>query len=376
MSDIYPSPPFTCRRLVLKLGTSVLTAGSPQLNRPRMLDIVRQCAQLHAAGVEVVVVSSAAITAGRERLGGRPLPQAIPARQMLAAVGQSRLMAHYEQFFDIYGIVVGQVLLTRSDLDHRPRYLNARDTLQALLAAGITPIINENDAVSTDEIKLGDNDNLSALVANLVEADLLLLLTDQPGLFTADPRSDPNAQLIAEVEHIDDQVRALAGGSRSGLGTGGMSTKLAAADLARRGGAEVVIAAGSAPDVVLRVAQGERVGTRFRPLANRLESRKRWLLGGPAPAGRILVDDGAAAALGSQGRSLLPVGIVGVEGQFQRGDTVRICNEEGREIARGLSRYGAASLDRIKGRRSEEIAAILGYENSPEVVHRDDLVVL
>lgn len=376
MPDTFPSSPFTCRRLVLKLGTSVLTAGSPQLNRPRMLDIVRQCAQLHAAGVEVVVVSSAAITAGRERLGGRPLPQAIPARQMLAAVGQSRLMAHYEQFFDIYGIVVGQVLLTRSDLDHRPRYLNARDTLQALLAAGITPIINENDAVSTDEIKLGDNDNLSALVANLVEADLLLLLTDQPGLFTADPRSDPNAQLIAEVEHIDDQVRALAGGSRSGLGTGGMSTKLAAADLARRGGAEVVIAAGSAPDVVLRVAQGERVGTRFRPLANRLESRKRWLLGGPAPAGRILVDDGAAAALGSQGRSLLPVGIVGVEGQFQRGDTVRICNEEGREIARGLSRYGAASLDRIKGRRSEEIAAILGYENSPEVVHRDDLVVL
>jgi glutamate 5-kinase len=368
--------PFFCRRLVIKLGTSVLTAGSPQLNRPRMLDIVRQCARLHAAGVEVVVVSSAAITAGRERLGHRPLPQAMPAKQMLAAVGQSRLMAHYEQFFDIYGIVVGQVLLTRSDLDHRPRYLNARDTLQALLAGGIVPIINENDAVSTDEIKLGDNDNLSALVANLVEADLLLLLTDQPGLFTADPRTDPAAQLISEVERIDDQVRALAGGSRSGLGTGGMSTKLAAADLARRGGAEVVIAAGSVADVVLRVAQGERVGTRFRPLANRLESRKRWLLGGPAPAGRVVVDAGAAAALGSQGRSLLPVGVVRVEGRFERGDTVRICNGEGHEIARGLTRYGAASLERIKGRRSEEIAGILGYENSPEVVHRDDLVVL
>jgi len=353
-----------------------LTAGSPQLNRPRMLDIVRQCARLHAAGVEVVVVSSAAITAGRERLGGRPLPQAISAKQMLAAVGQSRLMAHYEQFFDIYGIVVGQVLLTRSDLDNRSRYLNARDTLQALLAARITPIINENDAVSTDEIKLGDNDNLSALVANLVEADLLLLLTDQPGVFTADPRTDPTARLIPEVEQIDDTLRALAGGSRSGLGTGGMSTKLAAADLARRGGAEVVIAAGSVADVVLKVAQGERVGTRFRPLANRLESRKRWLLGGPAPAGRILVDDGAAAALASQGRSLLPVGVVGVEGRFERGDTVRICNGAGREIARGLVRYGATSLERIKGRRSEEIAAILGYENSPEVVHRDDLVVL
>jgi glutamate 5-kinase len=376
MPDTPAYSPFSCRRLVLKLGTSVLTAGSPQLNRPRMLDIVRQCARLHAAGVEVVVVSSAAITAGRERLGGRPLPQAIPARQMLAAVGQSRLMAHYEQFFDIYGIVVGQVLLTRSDLDHRSRYLNARDTLQALLAARITPIINENDAVSTDEIKLGDNDNLSALVANLVEADLLLLLTDQPGLFTADPRTDPAAQLIPEVERIDDTLRALAGGSRSGLGTGGMSTKLAAADLARRGGAEVVIAAGSVADVVLRVAQGERVGTRFRPLANRLESRKRWLLGGPAPAGRILVDEGAAAALASQGRSLLPVGVVRVEGRFERGDTVRICNGEGREIARGLTRYGAASLDKIKGYRSEEIAAVLGYENSPEVVHRDDLVVL
>ncbi len=374
MSSSYNS--FSCRRLVLKLGTSVLTAGSPQLNRPRMLDIVRQCARLHAAGVELIVVSSAAITAGRERLGGRPLPQAMPAKQMLAAVGQSRLMAHYEQFFDIYGIVVGQVLLTRSDLDNRSRYLNARDTLHALLAAGITPIINENDAISTEEIKLGDNDNLSALVSNLVEAELLLILTDQPGLFTADPRTDPSAQLIAEVETIDDELRELAGGSRSGLGTGGMSTKLAAADLARRGGAEVVIAAGSVEDVVLRVAQGQRVGTRFPPLANRLESRKRWLLGGPAPAGRILVDDGAAAALASQGRSLLPVGVVRVEGRFERGDTVRICNSAGREIARGLSRYGAASLEQIKGRRSEEIAAILGYENSPEVVHRDDLVVL
>jgi glutamate 5-kinase len=376
MPDPSSLSPFICRRLVLKLGTSVLTAGSPQLNRPRMLDIVRQCARLHAAGVEVVVVSSAAITAGRERLGGRPLPQAMPAKQMLAAVGQSRLMAHYEQFFDIYGIVVGQVLLTRSDLDNRSRYLNARDTLQALLAARITPIINENDAVSTDEIKLGDNDNLSALVANLVEADLLLILTDQPGLFTADPRTNPNAEFIAEVQQIDDNLRALAGGSRSGLGTGGMSTKLAAADLARRGGAEVVIAAGGVADVVLRVAQGERVGTRFRPLTNRLESRKRWLLGGPAPAGRIVVDDGAAAALGSQGRSLLPVGVVRGEGRFERGDTVRICSGDGREIARGLTRYGAASLERIKGRRSEEIAAILGYENSPEVVHRDDLVVL
>ncbi|MCS6844705.1 MAG: glutamate 5-kinase [Caldilineales bacterium] len=371
-----PIPPFAYQRIVLKLGTSVLTAGSPHLNRPRLLELVRQAARLHAAGVDLVVVSSGAIAAGRERLGHRPLPQAVPTKQMLAAVGQSRLMHHYEQLFDIYGVVVAQVLLTRADLDHRSRYLNARDTLQALLAERIVPIINENDAVATDEIKLGDNDTLSALVANLVEADLLLLLTDQPGLFTADPRTNPDAQLIPEVERIDDSLRALAGGSRSGLGTGGMVTKLTAADLARRGGAEVVIAAGSVEDVVLRVARGERIGTRFPPLAGKLESRKRWLLGGLVPAGRIYVDDGAARALISQGRSLLPVGITRVEGQFERGDTVRICNAAGQEIARGLTRYGAASLDKIKGHRSDEIAAILGYENSPEVVHRDDMVVL
>ncbi|MER2599698.1 MAG: glutamate 5-kinase [Caldilineales bacterium] len=370
------TPPFPSRRLVLKLGTSVLTAGSPQLNRPRILDLTRQCAALHAAGVEVIVVSSGAIRAGRERLAAHTLSQGIPAKQMLAAVGQSRLMACYEQFFDIYGIIVGQVLLTRADLDQRSRYLNARDTLQALLAERIVPIINENDAVSTEEIKLGDNDNLSALVANLVEADLLLILTDQQGLFTADPRTDPAAQLIPEVRAVDAALRAAAGGSRSGLGTGGMSTKLAAAELAQRGGAEVVIAAGSVDDVVLRVARGERVGTRFHALANRLESRKRWLLGGPAPAGSLMVDAGAAAALLAQGRSLLPVGITRVQGDFTRGDTVRICTADGQEIARGLVRYGAASLQQIKGRRSEEIAAILGYENSPEVVHRDDLVLL
>lgn len=366
----------TYQRLVLKLGTSVLTAGSPQINRSRLLELVRQCAKLHAAGVDVVVVTSAAIAAGRESLGFRQLPQAMPAKQMLAAVGQVRLMQHYEQLFGIYNIVVGQVLLTRSDLNHRSRYLNARDTLQALLAERIVPVINENDAVATDEIKLGDNDTLSALVSNLVEADLLLILTDQPGLYTADPRTDPSAELIREVTTIDDDLRARAGGTRSGLGTGGMSTKLAAADLARRGGAEVVIAAGGVEDVVLRVTGGERLGTRFTPLTGKLESRKRWLLGGLVPAGRITVDAGAAAALATQGRSLLPVGVTRIEGQFERGDTVRICNAAGQEIARGLTRYGAESLERIKGRRSEDIAAILGYENSAEVVHRDDLVVL
>ena len=371
-----PALPFTHQRIVIKLGTSVLTAGSPRINRPRLLDIVRQCARLQVAGVEVVVVSSGAIGAGRERLGFRQLPRSVPAKQMLAAVGQSRLMGLYEEYFGIYDIVAGQVLLTRADLDHRSRYLNARDTLQALLSERIVPVINENDAVATEEIKLGDNDTLSALVANLVEADLLLILTDQPGLFTADPRSDPNAQLISEVSVIDDDLRAQAGGSVSGLGVGGMTTKLTAADLARRGGAQVVIAAGGVEDVVLRVAAGERIGTRFAPLAGKLESRKRWLLGGLAPTGRVWIDAGAERALLAGGRSLLPVGVTRVEGQFQRGDTVRICNAAGREVARGLARYGAESLERIMGKRSDEIETILGYEYGETVVHRDDLVVL
>ena len=300
----------------------------------------------------------------------------MPAKQMLAAVGQSRLLGLYEEYFGIYDLVIGQVLLTRADLNDRSRYLNARDTLQALLAERIVPVINENDAVATEEIKLGDNDTLSALVANLVEADLLLILTDQPGLFTADPRSDPAAQLISEVSVIDDDLRALAGGSVSGLGVGGMSTKLAAADLARRGGTGVVIASGSVEDVVLRIAAGQRIGTSFPALAGKLESRKRWLLGGLAPSGQIWIDAGAEQALLAQGRSLLPVGVTRVEGKFERGDTVRICNAAGREIARGLSHYGAASLERIKGRRSDEIEAILGYEYGETVVHRDDLVVL
>lgn len=370
------SAPYAHERIVLKLGTSVLTAGSTQLNQPRLLELVRQCARLWSDGVEVVIVSSGAIAAGRESLGFRQLPQDVPAKQMLAAVGQSRLMRHYEQFFAIYDMVVGQVLLTRADLHNRSRYLNARDTLQALLAQRIVPVINENDAVATDEIKLGDNDHLSALVSNLVEADLLLMLTDQPGLFTADPRTDPAAQLIAEVTTIDDRLRAQAGGSRGGLGTGGMTTKLSAADLARRGGAAVIIAAGGLEDVVLRICRGERVGTRFPPLASKLESRKRWLLGGLVPAGRITVDEGAALALIGQGRSLLPVGVIRVEGDFERGDTVRICDPAGKEIARGLSRYGAGSLNQIRGRRSEDIESILGYEYGAEVVHRADLVVL
>jgi glutamate 5-kinase len=295
---------------------------------------------------------------------------------MLAAVGQSRLMLMWERFFEIYGIHVGQILLTRADLESRRRFLNARDTLQALLDRRIVPIINENDAVATEEIKVGDNDNLSALVAILAEANLLLLLTDQPGLFTADPRTNPTAQLIPEVHTIDETLRKLAGGSISGLGVGGMATKLQAADVARRAGADVVIASGQAPNVISRTIKGEATGTRFPALANPLENRKRWIFAGPKPVGRLLIDEGAVKALGQDNRSLLPAGIKAVEGEFERGDSVSILGPERRELARGITRYSSQDLGRIIGCRSDEIAKRLGYAYGPVAVHRNDMILL
>lgn len=362
-------------RLVIKIGTSTLTAGTDRLNRPRMVDLVRQVAELHQRGYEVVVVSSGAVVAGGELLGGAVRRKNIPFKQMLAAVGQSRLMALYAQLFDLYGLTVAQALLTRSDLTQRGHYLNARNTFLSLIAAGAVPIVNENDVVSIDEIKIGDNDNLSALVANLIDADLLVILTDQPGLFTADPRLDPAAELIAEVAVIDDNIRRLAGQATSRTGTGGMATKLEAAELAMRSGTNAVIAAGREPDVLLRIAAGEAIGTRFPAAIDHIESRKRWILA-EAPQGTLLVDHGAAQALLSQGKSLLPVGVVGVEGDFQRGHTVRVVDHERTEIGRGLANYSATSIRRIQGRRSNEIADVLGYHYGPAIIHRDNLVML
>jgi glutamate 5-kinase len=271
---------------------------------------------------------------------------------------------------------VGQILLTRQDVESRGRFLNARDVLHALLAQRIVPIFNENDAVATEEIKVGDNDNLSALVSILADADLLLLLTDQPGLFTADPRLNPDAALISEVRDVDASLRALAGGSRSGLGVGGMNTKLHAADLARRSGADVVIAAGRAPNVIGRIVAGEPLGTRFPALETPLESRKRWILAGPMPAGRVLVDAGAARALRERGRSLLPAGIVAVEGAFDRGDTITITGPEDRPLARGIVRYNSHDLARIAGNHSDAIESQLGYTYGSVAVHRNDLLLL
>jgi glutamate 5-kinase len=268
------------------------------------------------------------------------------------------------------------MLLTRADVEDRRRFLNARDMLHALLEQRIVPVINENDAVATAEIKVGDNDNLSALVVLLAEADLLLLLTDQPGLFSADPRKNPEAQLIPEVRSIDDTLRGLAGGSISGLGVGGMVTKLQAADIARRAGADVVIASGRAADVINRVAGGEAVGTRFPALETPLENRKRWIFAGPTPAGSLTVDGGAARALGEQKRSLLPAGITAVRGHFERGDTVSILRPNGRELARGIARYNSAEMERIMGCRSDEIDGRLGYAYGPVAVHRNDLILV
>ncbi len=285
-------------------------------------------------------------------------------------------MLLWENYFDIYGIRVGQILLTRADVENRQRYLNARDTFSVLLENRIVPVVNENDAVATEEIKVGDNDNLSALVATLVNADLLLILTDQPGLFTADPRLDPQAELITEVYRIDEALRNRAGGTSTGLGVGGMATKLAAANIARHAGTDVIIGAGRDPDVLLRVAAGETVGTRFPALETRPESRKRWILAGPKPVGVLLIDNGAVRAVCENGRSLLPAGIVQVEGRFDRGDTVTIANAGGRELARGLVAYASGDLAQIAGCHSQEIADRLGYTYGDEAVHRNNLVLL
>ncbi len=364
-----------CMRVVLKLGTSVLTAGTDRLHPPRLVDLVRGLAAVREAGHEAVLVTSGAVIAGWEALGFPPRDRTVAEKQLLAAVGQGRLMHRYAQIADIYGMTVAQVLLTADDFRDRTRYLNARTTLDACLARGVLPIINENDAVALEQLKVGDNDTLSAFVANLVEADLLVILTDAPGLYTADPRVDPHATLIPVVPRVTPEIWALAGGAGSHRGTGGMHTKIQAAEIATRAGTPVVIAPGDAPDALHRIVQGEALGTRFVAAGSRLEARKRWILAEIA-AGRALLDDGAARAVRERGGSLLPAGIRAVEGSFGRGHTIRLLAPDGHEVARGLSRYSSADLSRIAGRHSREIEDVLGFTYGPEAVHRDDLVLL
>jgi glutamate 5-kinase len=363
-------------RIVVKLGTSVLTGGTRRLDRANMVEIVRQCADLYRRGTDIIICTSGAIAVGQECLDIADTPETITEKQMLAAVGQSRLMLVWERLFDIYDIQVGQMLLTGADLKDRQRFLNARDAMETLLQHGIVPVINENDAVATEEIKVGDNDNLSAFVVLLAEADALILLTDQPGLFTDDPRANPDAELISEVRTIDETVHEVAGGSTSGLGIGGMTTKLQAADVARRAGADVMIASGHASEVIQRIFAGEQVGTRFPAVDTPLESRKRWIFAGSSSNTRITVDAGAARALRRDGSSLLPVGIVEVTGEFERGDTVFIEGPEGEEIARGITRYGSEDLAQIQGCQSTEIREQLGYDYGAVAVHRDDMILV
>jgi glutamate 5-kinase len=362
-------------RIVVKVGTRTLTRGSDRLSRPGMVDLVRQIAHLHAQGHELLFVSSGAVFAGSETLGKFPHRKDIPAKQTLAAVGQVRLMAIYEQLFQLYDVNIAQALLTRADLADRERYLNARNTMLSLLHLHIVPVINENDVVGVEEIRIGDNDNLSALVANLVDADLLIILTDQAGLFTTDPRLDPGARLIEEVATIDGDIRRMGSGGGSSIGTGGMATKIEAAEMATRSGTEVIIASGDEPDILPRLAAGEQMGTRFLPVASHIESRKRWILAEP-PRGDLLMDQGAAEALIHRGKSLLAVGITDVLGSFERGWTVRLLAPDGCEIARGITLYGAEDLAAIRGHRSDEIAEILDAAYGPTVVHRDDMVLL
>jgi len=366
-------------RIVAKFGTSLLTGGSERLDRDVMSNLVAQVAQLHERGREVVVVSSGAIASGRHRLGLARKLKGIPFKQVLASVGQYYLMQAYEQLFQQHGITVAQALLAKADLVDRAGYLNARNTLLALLELKVLCVVNENDVVAVDELeeaRFGDNDNLSAMVANLIDADLLLLLTDAAGLYTADPHRNANARLIPEVRQIDSAIERLAADTYGDLGTGGMITKLEAARLATASGVTVVVADGREPDVVLRVAGGEAVGTRFLPVASKLESRKRWMLSGLSTKGKLVVDSGAATALRKQKRSLLAAGIREVEGIFQRGDIVNIYDPGGVQLGCGITNYGSADINAIKGTHSRKIITLLGYDYGSEVVHRSNLVVL
>ena len=370
------------RRIVVKAGTSVLTAAPAHrgLNPVAMADLVRQICHLRLLSAEVLLVTSGAIAAGEEVLGParEELDRDIPSRQVLAAVGQSRLMHTYQELFSSHGFRVAQTLLTIKDLSDRQSYLNVRNTLRGLLELGVVPILNENDVVAVDEIGevFGDNDRLSALVANLVDADLLVILTDTEGLYTADPNVDSSARLISQVDQVDEAIEAMAGGDLNSWARGGMPTKIEAARLVTTAGVTMVICHGLSKDAVLRAARGEAIGTLFRPAGEKLEARKRWMLGGISHRGGVFVDAGAAHALRENNGSLLPAGVNSVEGEFHRGDIIYILDLAGRRIACGMANYKSEDIGLIQGLRSDRIQSILGYHYGQEVMHRNNLVLL
>lgn len=362
------------KRLIVKVGSALVTNNGAGLSQEFIADCARQIAELNKQGREVVLVSSGAIAAGMQRLGWSERPHGIHELQACAAVGQMGLCQTYETCFSAHGLKSAQILLTHEDLSDRTRYLNARSTLTTLLSLGVVPIINENDTVVTDEIKFGDNDTLGALVANLVEADALIILTDQQGLYSADPRKDPSATLISEGAAEDRSFEAMAGGAGSGISKGGMITKIRAAQRAARSGAHTLIASGREPEVLPRVAKGEQVGTLLFASSTPMAARKQWMADHLQLAGSLSLDSGAEKAL-REGRSLLPIGVMAVDGEFQRGAVVACRDSLGQEIARGLINYSSSEARRIARHGSSDIEALLGYAEEEELIHRDNLVL-
>ena len=372
------------KRIVVKVGSSTITHANGKCDFARIDKLARELADWQNQGKEMILVTSGAVAVGVDRLGLPEKPKTIPGKQAAAAVGQGILMHTYEKIFAEYGQVVAQVLLTRMETIDRHRYTNARNTFMELLKRRVIPIVNENDVVALDELKIGDNDNMSALVASIVDADLVIILSDVDGLYTANPQTHPDARLVSRVEEITPEIEASAGGAGSCVGTGGMFTKIQAAKNATTSGINLIIASGSQKDAISRILEGEEVGTLFVSRENRLQFRKRWLAFGARIMGSVTVDEGyehghsifLITASIQGGCSILPVGIVAAEGNFEAGNTVSVKNKEGREIARGLCHYSSEELQKIIGCQSAEIESLVGHKAFDEVIHRDDLVIL
>lgn len=365
------------KRIVVKVGTSTITYPNGKINYEKIEKMARILTDFQNQGREMILVSSGAGAAGVGRMGLESKPKTIPGKQACAAVGQGILMHIYERIFGEYGQVVAQVLLTKNDMVNRHSYANARNALQEMISWGVIPIINENDVVAIDEFKIGDNDNLSALVASLADADLDILLSDIDGLYTANPKTHPDARLVSVVEEVTPEIEATAGGAGSRNATGGMLTKLQAAKNAMSAGIALIIANGEHLEILRNILRGEPVGTLFVPKESHLRFRNQWLAFGSRISGKLIVDAGLAKALRQEGScSILPVGIVGVEGEFDSGDTVSVVDQEGHELARGMINYGSGDVALIKGCKTSQIEARIGYKHYDEVIHRDNLVVL
>lgn len=364
------------KRIVVKVGTSTLTHATGKLNLLRIEKLARELSDLANQGKQIILVTSGAVGAGMDRLGLKEKPKTIPEKQAAAAVGQGILLHIYEKMFGEYGQIVGQVLLTRADSVNRKRYTNSRNTLMALLNQGVIPIINENDAVSIDELKIGDNDTLSAMVASIIDADLLIILSDVEGVYTANPQTDPKAVLLSEITDITPDIEELAGGPGTMRGTGGMHTKIQAAKIAVNSGVAMVIATGGREGLVREVLEGNNIGTIFISKENRLQIRKRWLAFGVSVSGRVTVDTGCERALLEGGSSLLAAGVTDVNGDFEQGNTISIVNEGGRELARGITNYCAEDVKKIMGAHTHDITQLLGSKPYDEIIHRDNLVLL